>query len=152
MTSAVSILANSITPGSIVHFQQRDNEPPIPAIVLREWPDQKVQLYALHFESVQHVYAADPSTITPILDPLELQGIMQAAAIDISDLQDRVLAVEIGLKKLIFAQQQTTAHNESANEPEEATDAEIVEGSYESEESPESDVEPTQKKEWKRKR
>lgn len=60
-----------VSPGSIVMFTLRDNEPPSMAIVMRQWPDCSCELFVYHFESQHNFRAALPSQIEVLIDPRE---------------------------------------------------------------------------------
>lgn len=61
-----------VSPGSIVMFTLRDNEPPSMAIVMRQWPDCSCELFVYHFESQHNIRAALPSQIEVLIDPREM--------------------------------------------------------------------------------
>jgi hypothetical protein len=62
--------------GTLVEYTPREGEQSYPAVVMQEWPDGSLQLYALHFENSHQVRSAHPSQVKPILDPRHIVALM----------------------------------------------------------------------------
>lgn len=62
--------------GTLVQYTPREGEASFPAVVMQEWPDGTLQLYALHFENSHQVRSAHPSQVKPIVDPKQILALL----------------------------------------------------------------------------
>ena len=87
--------------GTLVQYIQRENEPPYPAVVMREWPDHSVELAVWRFDSTEHIRVVHRSQFTVLLDPLQILSLeIQAAAFSqqLSIVQKQLELVEAQLR------------------------------------------------------
>jgi hypothetical protein len=104
--------------GTLVQYTQRENEPPFPAVVMREWPDHSVELAVWRFDSTEHIRSVDRSQFTVLLDPLQILSLeIQNAAFG-----QQLTAVQ---KQLELVQEQLRRmRSETPYAPEPPSDAE----------------------------
>ena len=88
--------------GTLVQYIQRENEPPYPAVVMREWPDHSVELAVWRFDSTEHIRVVHRSQFTVLLDPLQILSLeIQASAfsqhLSIVQMQLELVVAKLGV-------------------------------------------------------
>jgi hypothetical protein len=104
--TAAPVAVQIVEVGSIVRFEapgsrNTDGQPRvIPAVVLGQWPDGSLQLYALHFEGHFLVNAIPVDRVELVLARGELDRIEEMRRRDMTDLENRVVAMAEELERL----------------------------------------------------
>jgi hypothetical protein len=85
-----------MTVGSLIRYRVNPEDPPAPGIVMRIWPDAKVELYVFHFEAAAHIRAAHPSQIEDVFQLLDEQitASLPPLLAKVMRMEDRILWLE----------------------------------------------------------
>lgn len=99
---AAAPLVQSVEVGAIVRFEapgSRDSEGQtrvIPAVVLGQWPNGNLQLYAFHFEGAPSLVHSIPlDRVELVFSRAESDQIEERHAREITDLENRIAALEM---------------------------------------------------------
>ena len=94
-----SIATQRVEAGAIVRFLapgSRNSEGQqrlIPAVVIGQWPDGSLQLYALHFEGSFLVNAIPPDAVEMVLSRMELDAILDGIGRRLTELENQVASM-----------------------------------------------------------
>lgn len=94
-----AVAAQQVEIGAIVRFEapnsrNADGHPRvIPAVVIGQWPNGNLQLYALHFEGSFLVNAIPPNMVEMVLSRIEFDAISESWQRRLTELENQVASL-----------------------------------------------------------